>query len=94
MSAEDVKNWSGRTKPGMPPPSTPNEIRDVFILAKGIDWTASYIDPANWLPASRALVCRTHIAQRRIIDQASGICDQLRISVRPPPEQHARMAAE
>ena len=94
MSAEDLEKWKSRAKPGMPLFDGPSDIRETFILAKGIDWTASYIDPAIWLNASRAIVCRTHIAQRRIIDQASGICDRLGITVRPPPEQHTRMAAE
>lgn len=94
MSAEEVKKWSGRAKPGMPVPEVPDDVRDAFILGKGIDWTASYIDPAMWVPQSRAIVCRTHIAQRRIMDQASIICGQLSVTVRPPPEQHMRMAAE
>jgi len=94
MSAEEAEKWRNRAKPGMPLFPGPQDVREAFIVAKGIDWTASYIDPATWLHASRALVCRTHIAQRRIIDQASGICERLRITVRPPVEQHARMAAE
>ncbi len=94
MSAEEAEKWRGRTKPGMLAPSVPDDVRDAFIRHKGIDWTASYIDPATWLPASRAIVCRTHIAERRIRDQASGICDMLKVRIMPPPDQHARMAAE
>jgi hypothetical protein len=94
MSEQDVQQWAGRNKPGMPLFHGPPEIREAFIRFKGIDWTASYIDPANWLPASKAIVARTHIAQRRIMEQASGICAMLKVRVMPPPEQHARMAAE
>lgn len=94
MSAEEVEKWKGRAKPGMPLFDGPAEIREAFIRSKGIDWTASYIDPATWLHASRAILARTHIAERRIRDQASGICDMLKVRVMPPPEQHARMAAE
>lgn len=94
MSAEEAEKWRGKTKPGMHPPSVPDDVRDAFIRHKGIDWTSSYIDPATWLPASRAIVAKTHIAERRIRDQASGICDMLRVSIKPPPEAHARIAAE
>lgn len=94
MSAEEAKQWKNRAKPGMPLFPGPEDIREAFLRSKGIDWTASYIDPALWHQASRAIVAKTHVAERRIRDQASGICEMLRVSVRPPPEQHALMAAE
>lgn len=92
MSAEDLEKWRGRTKPGMPPPSVPADIREAFILGKGIDWTASYIDPAAWVSSSRAIICKTHVAYDRITSQASFICEKMGVNVRKPtPAQ--RMAA-
>lgn len=93
MSAEDVKNWGNKPKPGMPLFPGPSEIREAFILAKGIDWTASYIDPAIWLNASRAVVCRTRYAATEIKRGASGICQRLGITVKPPPTE-LKIAAE
>lgn len=93
MSAEEVKEWSGRNKPGMPLFPGPQMIREKFILYKGIDWTASYIDPSTWLSASQTVVAKTQIGYRRILEQGSGVCDLLHIKVRPPAS-HARIASE
>lgn len=84
MSAEEADQWKNRAKPGMPLFPGPSDIREAFIRAKGIDWTASYIDPATWLNASRAIVCRTHVAHKEITARASGICASLNVNVRPP----------
>jgi hypothetical protein len=94
MSAEEAEKWRNRAKPGMPLFDGPSDIREAFILAKGIDWTASYIDPATWLQASRAIVCRTHVAFDRINQQASFLCERLGIHIRRPVAQPHRMAAE
>ena len=94
MSAEEADQWRNRAKPGMPLFPGPADVREAFIRSKGIDWTASYIDPANWLNASRAIVCRTHVAYDRITQQASGICANLRVTVRRPVDpHHSREAA-
>lgn len=93
MSEDDVKEWAGRKKPGMPIFPGPADIREAFIQAKGIDWTASYIDPATWLQASRAIVARTYYAERTIKEQASIICANLRVKIMPP-DRSERIAAE
>jgi hypothetical protein len=90
MSEQDVDDWKGRAKPGMPLFPGPPDVREAFILSKGIDWTASYIDPALWLSASRMIVARTNIAYERIRDQGSFVCEKLKVSVRRPmPGQRA-----
>jgi len=94
VSAEEAEKWRVRAKPGMPIFPGPEDVREAFIRSKGIDWTASYIDPALWLSASRAIVARTHVAHDRIVSQASGICSNLNVNVRRPidPQDHRSAA--
>jgi hypothetical protein len=95
MSAEDVDQWAGRAKPGMPLFPGPAEIRETFIRSHGIDWTASYIDPAGWVGPSYTIVTRTHVAAERIRLQASRVCQSLGVTVCGPGETVImRMAAE
>lgn len=93
MSAEEAEKWRGRNKPGMPLFPGPEDVREAFIRSKGIDWTASYIDPALWLQASRAIVCRSHVAYDRVTSQASGICANIRVQVRRPVDPYQGKAA-
>lgn len=94
MSAEEVQKWAGKPKPGMPLFEGPAEIREAFIGSHGIDWTASYIDPATWLPHSRTVVTRTRVAEERIRQNASIMCVKLGVNVRAPTITEHRMAAE
>lgn len=95
MSAEEVEKWSGRAKPGMPLFPGPSDVREAFIRSKGIDWTASYIDPAIWVNSNRMIVTQTRIAFERINQQASLICKSLGITVRDgSKDARQRMAAE
>jgi hypothetical protein len=87
MSDHDLEKWSGRAKPGMPVFDGPQDVRDAFIKAKGIDWTASYIDPATWIPPSRTLVSFTGYGFDQIMQGASKICAHLGITVREGGER-------
>lgn len=93
MSAEEALKWGNKAKPGMPLFEGPSEVREAFIVARGIDWTASYIDPAIWIGQSRAIVPRTDVAFDRIQQQASFICQKIGVVVRKPSAA-MRMAAE
>jgi hypothetical protein len=90
MSELDLEKWKGRPKPGMPMFPGDEEVRNAFIRSKGIDWTASYIDPSHWVASNRMIVARTNTAYERIRDQGSFICEKLRVTVRRPmPAQRA-----
>lgn len=93
MSAEEADKWRNRAKPGMPLFPGPEDVREAFIRSKGIDWTASYIDPALWLQASRSIVARTNVAYDRIMSQTSGICGNLKVSVRKPVDPSSHRSA-
>jgi hypothetical protein len=94
MSAEDLQKWANRAKPGMPLFEGPSDVREAFIASHGIDWTASYIDPAVWIPHSRTIVTRTRIAAERIGQNASIMCGKMGVKVRPPSAGDSqRMAA-
>lgn len=93
MSAEEAETWSGRAKPGMPMFPGPTDVRAAFIKAKGIDWTASYIDPAIWISATRTIVTRTQIAYNRITEQGSFVCGAQRVTLRRGAPDGARWAA-
>lgn len=82
MSELDMEKWSGRAKPGIPLFEGDEEIRNAFIRSKGIDWTASYIDPATWIAPSRTLVTATGLAYDRIMQGGSVLCTNLGITVR------------
>lgn len=81
MSELDLEKWAGRCKPGMPIFEGPEDVRNAFIRSKGIDWTASYIDPASWRPESRTIITATGVAYDRIMQHASIICGQLGVKV-------------
>lgn len=81
MSQQDVQNWSGKPKTGMPFFSGPQDVRDAFIEAKGIDWTASYIDSAEWIEQTRVIVPWTTTARARIRSQARNVCGILNVTV-------------
>lgn len=90
MSEQELDEWKGRAKPGMPLFPGPGAVREAFILSKGIDWTASYIDPAFWVASNSMIVARTSVAYARIRDQASFVCSKLQVTVREPmPPQRA-----
>lgn len=82
MSAEDLKDWDGKAKPGMPLFEGPTDVRNAFIEIMGIDWTASYIDPAIWIDATRSLITKTHVAFDRISRQAPKTINGLQIKLR------------
>jgi hypothetical protein len=81
MSELDLEKFKGRPKPGMPMFEGPEDVRNAFIKSKGIDWTASYFDPASWRPESRTLITATGVAFDRITQQGSGLCDMLKLRV-------------
>lgn len=87
MSEQDLQKWGGKAKPGMPPFEGPDEVRNAFIKAKGIDWTASYLDPATWIPQSRTLVSFTGQGFDEITRHASRLCAHLGITVREGGER-------
>ena len=93
MSAEEVAKWSGRAKPGMPLFDGPQEVRDDFIRSHGVDWVASYLDSATWIPTSRAIVPYSTTAHARLEAQGSFMLRKLGISLRPVSNV-VRMAAE
>lgn len=46
----------------------PKEVRQAFVDAMGVDWTASYIDPCAWQDVpERALIPHTGVAARKIL---------------------------
>jgi hypothetical protein len=81
MSELDLEKWKGRSKPGIPMFEGDEDVRNAFIRSKGIDWTASYIDPASWRPESRTLITATGQAYDRIMQQGSILANQLGITV-------------
>jgi hypothetical protein len=81
MSELDLEKWKGRPKPGMPMFPGDEEVRNAFIRSKGIDWTASYIDPASWRPESRTLITASGQAYDRIMQQGSILAKQLGVTV-------------
>lgn len=94
MSGEEVQKWSGKAKPGMPLFPGPSDVREAFIRSKGIDWTASYIDPAIWVNSNRMIVTASKIAYERITQQASHLCASLGVTIRQGSSDGMRMAAE
>lgn len=87
MSDQDLEKWKGRGKPGIEVFEGPEDIRNAFIKAKGIDWTASYIDPATWIPPTRTLVTFTGQAFDQITRHADKLCTHLEITVREGGER-------
>lgn len=87
MSAAEAEKWRNKPKPGMPLFEGPEDIREEFIKSKGIDWTASYIDPAAWIDSTKTLVTATGVAFDRIQQGASKLCAFLNITVREGGER-------
>lgn len=87
MSIADAEKYRGKPKPGMPLFEGPDDVRDAFIRSKGIDWTASYIDPAAWIHATRTMVTATGQAFDNIQQQGSIICKGLNITLREGGER-------
>jgi hypothetical protein len=87
MSEQDLKKWQGRAKIPDAFFEGPEDIRNAFILSKGIDWTASYIDPAGWIAPTRTLVSYTGQGFDEIQRTGSGLCAKLGITVREGGER-------
>lgn len=85
MSEQDLEKWRGKSKPGMPIFEGPAEVRESFIGSHGIDWTASYIDPAIWIERTRTIVTRTRVAYQQINQTASKKCAAMSIRLSQPP---------
>lgn len=87
MSEQDLQKWAGRAKIPGTLFEGPQDVRDAFIKSKGIDWTASYIDPATWIPPSRTLVTFTGQAFDEITRHADKLTRHLGITVREGGER-------
>lgn len=81
MSAEEFKNWSGKAKPGITLWNGPKDIRDEFISSYGVDFTASYIDPSNWIEQTRTIVPYTFYGRDMLRQRALRFCTEQRITI-------------
>lgn len=81
MSADDVRQWSGKAKPKMDLWDGPKDVRDEFLDSMGIDFTASYLDPSVWIPQTRTIVPLTFVARDMLKQRCSQLCSRLGITV-------------
>lgn len=81
MSSEEAKEWDGKSKPRMPIWNGPNDIRRDFIQTFGIDFTSSYVDPSNWIEATKTIVPYTHTGGDMLKRRCREFCRERGISV-------------